>query len=93
MDEYEKLLQLIFLHTNLSRRFTILFVWVLIAHDGASPKHHLVLSKGASLVWEDVFNLTQVLCDIQGLALHAAVGLLIIQIYVISDEEDLANLD
>lgn len=68
-------------------------MWVLIAHDGTSPKHHLVLSKGASLVGEDVFNLTQVLCDLQGLTLQAAVGLLIIQIDIISDEEDLTNLD
>ncbi len=73
-------------------RFTILFVRVLGAHDGASAKHHLVLSEGASLVWEDVFNLSQVLGDVQGLALHAAVRLLIVQIDVIGDEEDLTNL-
>lgn len=73
--------------------FTVLFVWVLGSHDGASPKHHLVLSQGACFVWEDVFNLPQVLCDVQSLTLYAAVSLLIVQINIISDEENLANLD
>lgn len=73
-------------------RITILFVWVLCAHDGASAKHHLVLCQSTSLVWEDVFDLPQVLRDVQGLALDAAVGLFIVQIHVISDEEDLADL-
>lgn len=30
-------------------KFTIFFVWVLGAHDGASAKHHLVLSEGPVL--------------------------------------------
>lgn len=67
-------------------------MWVLSAHDGASAKHHLVLGEGASLVREDVFDLSQVLGDVQGLTLHAAVCLLIVQIGVISDEEDLTDL-
>lgn len=67
-------------------------MWVLGAHDGASTKHHLVLCEGAGLVWEDVFNLPQVLRDVQGLTLHSAVCILVVQINVISDEEDLTNL-
>lgn len=37
-------------------------------------------------------DLSQVLCDVQGLALDAGVRLLIVQIDVVGDEEDLANL-
>lgn len=74
------------------QRFTVLFVWVLCARDGAPAKHHLVLSEGAGLVREDVFNLAQILCDVQSLTLHTAVCLLIVQINVIGDEEDLADL-
>lgn len=67
-------------------------MWVLGAHDGASAEHHLVLCEGASLVREHVFNLPQVLGDVEGLTLHTAVCLLVVQINVISDEEDLTNL-
>lgn len=84
--------QLILVNKIAVWRITILLVWVLGAHDGASAKHHLVLSEGASLVWEDVFDLSQVLCDVQGLTLDATVCLLIVQINVIRDEEDLTNL-
>ncbi len=35
---------------KISQCITIFFVWILSAHDGASAKHHLVLSEGASLV-------------------------------------------
>lgn len=73
-------------------RITILLVWVLGAHDGASAKHHLVLSEGARLIWEDVLDLSQVLCDVQGLTLDAAVRLLIIQVNIVHDEKDLTNL-
>lgn len=31
-------------------KITILFVWVLCAHDGAPAKHHLVLCESAGLV-------------------------------------------
>lgn len=65
---------------------------VLGAHDGASAKHHLVLCQSPGLVREDVLDLPQVLRDVQGLALDAAVGLLVVQIHVIRDEEDLADL-
>lgn len=37
-------------------------------------------------------DLSQVLCDVQGLALDARVRLLIVQINVVGDEEDLTNL-
>lgn len=37
-------------------------------------------------------DLSQVLCDVQGLALDAGVRLLIVQINVVGDEEDLTNL-
>lgn len=92
MDESDtKTLQLQ-LFSRVVWSITVLFVWVLCAHDGASAEHHLVLRQSASLVWEDVFDLPQVLRDVQGLALDAAVGLFIVQIHVISDEEDLADL-
>lgn len=74
------------------RRITVLLVRVLSAHDGASAKHHLVLRQSASFVREDVFNLPQVLRDVQGLALDTAVGLFVVQIQVISDKEYLADL-
>lgn len=71
--------------------FTVFFVWKLRAHDGASAEHHLVLGERACLVWEDVIDLSKVLCDVQSSTLHAAVRLLIIQVDVINDEEDLTN--
>lgn len=67
-------------------------MWVLDAHDGTSAKHHLVFSEGACLVREDVLNLSQVLRDVECFTLHATVCPLIIQVNVISDEEDLADL-
>lgn len=68
-------------------------MWVLSTHDGASAKHHLVLGEGARLVREYVFNLSQVLCDVERLTLDLTVCFLIIEVYVIGDEEDLTDLD
>lgn len=65
---------------------------VLRAHDGATSKNHLVLGERACLVGEDVLNLSQVLCNVQSFTLYSAVCLLIIKVYVIRDEENLANL-
>lgn len=67
-------------------------MWVLGAHDGASAEHHLVLRQSAGLVREDVLDLAQVLRDVQGLALDAAVGLFVVQIDIVRDEEELADL-
>lgn len=67
-------------------------MWVLSAHDGASAEHHLVLRQSASFVREDVLDLPQVLRDVEGLTLDAAVALFVVQVHVISDEEDLADL-
>lgn len=72
--------------------FTMFFVWKLRAHDGASTEHHLVLGQCPRLVWEDVVDLSKVLCDVQSSTLHAAVCLLVVQVDVINDEEDLTNL-
>lgn len=65
---------------------------VLSAHDGAPAEHHLVLRQSASFVREDVLDLPQVLRDVEGLTLDAAVALFIVQVHVISDEENLADL-
>lgn len=66
---------------------------VLCTHDTASPEYHLVLGKSACLVRKDILDLPEVLCDIERSALHAPVCLLIIQVDIISDEEDLPHFD
>lgn len=71
---------------------TVLLVRVLGAHYGAAAEHHFVLSQGPCLVREDVLDLAQVLCDVEGATLHPSVRVLIIQIHILHDEEHLAHL-
>lgn len=75
-----------------SQRFTVLLVRVLRAHDGAPAEHHLVLGESARLVGEDVLDLPQVLGDVQRLALDVRVRLLVVEVRIVGDEEDLADL-
>lgn len=65
---------------------------VFSSHYSAAAEHHFVLSQSPGLVWEDVLDLPQVLCDIKSTTLDPRVLLLIIQVQVLSDEEHLANL-
>lgn len=48
---------------------TIFLVRILVAHDGAAPEYHLVLGQRPRLVREDVLDLAQVLCDVEGTTL------------------------
>lgn len=75
-----------------SQRFTVLLVRVLRAHDGAPAEHHLVLGESAGLVGEDVLDLPQVLGDVERLALDVRVRLLVVEVRIVGDEEDLADL-
>lgn len=60
---------------------------------GAAAEHHLVFRQRARLVREDVLHLAQILCDVQGSALQVRVRLLVVQIRVLMDEVNLADLD
>lgn len=71
---------------------TIFLVRVLAAHDRATPEHHLVLGERPCLVREDVLDLAQVLRDVEGSALNGHIGLFVIQVKVIVQEEDLPEL-
>lgn len=71
---------------------TIFLVRILVAHDGATPEHHLVLGQRPRLVREDVLDLTQVLRDVEGPTLNGQIGLFIIQVKVVVQEEDLPEL-
>ena len=59
---------------------------------GAAFKLHLVFSQRASLVREDVLNLSQVFRDVEGSALHPFVRLLVVQLQILGDEVDLTQL-
>lgn len=63
-----------------------------MAHDGTTPEHHLVLGQRPRLVREDVLDLAQVLSDVEGSTLNGQMGLFIIQVKVIVQEEDLPEL-
>lgn len=71
---------------------TIFLVRILAAHDSATPKDHLVLSQCPRLVREDILDLAQVLSDVEGSTLNGQIGLFIIQVKVIMQEEDLPKL-
>lgn len=71
---------------------TIFLVRILAAHDGATSEHHLVLCQGPRLIGEDVLDLAQVLRDIEGSTLNGQIGLFIIQVKVIVQEEHLPEL-
>lgn len=71
---------------------TIFLVTILSAHDGAAPEHHLVLGQRPRLVGEDVLDLAQVLGDVQGSALNGQIGLLVVEVKVIVQEEYLPQL-
>ena len=58
----------------------------------AALKLHLVFCQRACLVREDVLNLSQVFGDVEGPALHPFVWLLVIQLQILGDEVDLAQL-
>lgn len=74
------------------RPHTVFLVRILAAHDGAAPEHHLVLSQRPRLVREEVLDLAQVLRDVEGPALNGRIGLFVVQVEVIVQEEDLAEL-
>lgn len=65
---------------------------ILAAHDGATPEHHLVLGQRPRLVREDVLDLAQVLRDVEGSTLNGQIGLFIVQVKVVVQEEDLPEL-
>lgn len=65
---------------------------ILAAHDGAAPEHHLVLGQRPRLVREEVLDLSQVLRDVEGPALNGRIGLFIVQVEVVVQEEDLPKL-
>lgn len=67
-------------------------VRVLAAHDRATPEHHFVLGERPCLVREDVLDLAQVLRDVEGSALNGHIGLFVVQVKVIVQEEDLPEL-
>lgn len=71
---------------------TIFLVRILAAHDGAAPEHHPVLRQRARLVGEDVLDLAQVLRDVEGTTLDGRVGLFVVQVEVVVQEEDLPEL-
>lgn len=62
---------------------TVFLVTVLVAHDGATPEHHLILRQGPRLIREDILDLAQVLCDVEGSALNGPICFFIAQVKVI----------
>lgn len=71
---------------------TVSIMRVLHPRHGAATEHHLVVRQRARLVRKDVLHLAQILSDIQSPALQVRVRLLVIQIHVLMDEVDLADL-
>lgn len=71
---------------------TVVDVRILHAEDAAAAEHHLVLRQGSRLVGEQVLDLAQVLGDVEGPALDPGVQLLVVQVQVVVDEVDLAQL-
>jgi hypothetical protein len=67
-------------------------VTIFAAHDGATPEHHLVLCQGPCLVREDVLDLAQVLCDVEGSTLNGQISFFIVQVKVTVQEEYLPEL-
>lgn len=61
--------------------------------DTATLKLHFVLRQSASLVCENILDLTQIFCDVQSPALHGLVRLLVIELDVLGDEVDLSEFD
>lgn len=59
--------------------------------DTAAAKNHLVLCQSSCLIREQVLDLTQVLCDVEGPTLDPGVQLLVVQCQVIVDEKDLTQ--
>lgn len=73
-------------------RLTVSVVRVLDSGHGAAPEHHLVLGERSRLIGEDVLHLAEVLGDVQSSALQVRVRLLVVQVQVLVDEVNLADL-
>lgn len=65
---------------------------VLHARHGAAAEHHLVIRERAGFVGEDVLHLPEVLGDVERTTLKVGVALLIVQLGVLVDEVNLADL-
>ena len=59
----------------------------------APLEHHLVLGQSPGFVGEDVLDLAQILCDVEGSALGPPIWLGVVEIFILRDEEYLADFD